>query len=52
MKIAVVFAALLVSANALRLGYDYDEDDIASGNPIPICNGANSSNCVEADVVV
>ena len=47
MKFGFVLAALaVVSAHKLN------DEDRSTGDPIPICNGANSSNCTEASVVV
>ena len=38
--------ALVASTQAIKLAGS------GTGDAIPICNGANSHNCVEADVVV
>ena len=46
MRFSFVFAALVASTNAVKLTGN------GTGEPIAICNGANSHNCVEADVVV
>ena len=46
MKFAFAVVALVAAASAVTL------KDPSTGDPIPICNGANSSNCTEADVVV
>ena len=48
MKFTLAIAALLVSVNAVTLR----QMDPSTGAPIPICNGANSSQCTEADEVV
>ena len=48
MKFGFVVAALFAVASAHKLG----KEDRTTGDPIPICNGANSSNCVEASVVI
>ena len=46
MKFAFAIAMLFASTEAHRLNHP------SSGAPIPICNGANSNDCTEADVVV
>ena len=52
MKFTIVIAALLASSQAVLLQHHTHSHDLSTGNPIPICNGANSGNCVEADEVV
>ena len=49
MKFTFVIAALFLSATQAVMLQKESPD---TGAPIPICNGANSHNCVEADVVV
>ena len=46
MRFSFVIAALVASSNAIKLTGN------GTGEPIAICNGANSHNCTEADVVV
>ena len=48
MKFGFVLATLVVFAEAARIS----KGDRGSGDPIPICNGANSHDCTEASVVV
>ena len=50
MKYAFVIAALVFTAQSVTL--QKSAQDLSTGNPIPICNGMNSGNCTEADVVV
>ena len=42
----IIAAFLVLSSQAVLLQHP------STGDPIPICNGANSGNCVEADEVV
>ena len=42
----IIAAFLVLSSQAVLLQHP------STGDPIPICNGANSSNCTEADEVV
>ena len=46
MKFAFAIVALIASASAINMKHP------STGAPIPICNGANSADCTEADVVV
>lgn len=46
MKYSTILALFLSTAAAVRL------EGNGTGPPIPICNGANTGHCVEADWVV
>ena len=46
MKFAFAIAMIFATAEAINVNHP------STGAPIPICNGANSSDCTEADVVV
>ena len=48
MKFTFAILALVATSQAILL----QKGGIETGDPIPICNGANSSNCTEADEVV
>ena len=45
MKFAFAVVALIAAASAATINHP------STGDPIPICNGANSDNCSEADEV-
>ena len=48
MKFTLILAAIVCTSQAIMLQKNTPE----TGDIIPICNGANSNNCTEADVVV
>ena len=49
MKFTIAIAALFLSSTQAVL---LQKGDGSTGEIIPICNGANSNNCTEADEVV
>ena len=50
MKFATILAAIAIVGNATLLQRHHK--DPSTGAPIPICNGANTGNCMEASEVV